>query len=116
MKRLPQLLFLICVFVSTPVLSQSSNTVKTNVNKDVDIVKVYEQVVVEGYGTAHIYKELANAYYFKNEYPKAKKWFEKLFDTESTSDATLKHRYRQTLKALDLEFKNNVYLAINGTN
>lgn len=116
MKRLPQLVFLLCACISVSGFAQSTNSVKTNVNKDVDIVKVYEQVVVEGYGTAHIYKELANAYYFKNEYTKAKKWFEKLFDIESTSDATLKHRYRQTLKALDLEFKNNAYLAINGTN
>ena len=116
MKRLSQLLFVICVCITFSGFSQSVKEVKADVNNDVDIVKVYEQVVVEGYGTAHIYKELANAYYFKNEYEKAKKWFEKLFDTEGNSDATLKHRYRQTLKALDLEFKNNAYLAINGTN
>jgi hypothetical protein len=86
------------------------------VNKDVDLAKVYEQVVVEGYGTPKIYKDLANAYYFKNEYFKAKKWFEKLFDVEKPTDATLKHRYRQTLKALDLEFKNNQYLTASSSN
>jgi hypothetical protein len=116
MKRLPLWMFLFCACISFTAIAQSSSPKKTDVNKDVDIVKVYEQVVVEGYGTAHIYKELANAYYFKNEYNKAKKWFEKLFDAESSSNATLKHRYRQTLKALDLEFKNNAYLAVNGTN
>ena len=116
MKMLSLWMLLFCACVSFSAIAQSEDSKKTNVNKDVDVVKVYEQVVIEGYGTAHIYKELANAYYFKNEYNKAKKWFEKLFDTEGSSDATLKHRYRQTLKALDLEFKDNAYLSVTGTN
>jgi tetratricopeptide (TPR) repeat protein len=116
MKRLPQLIFLLfsCLAIST--FAQSKSATKTDVNKDVDVVKVYEQVAKDGYGTPYIYEELANAYYFKNEYEKAKKWFEKLFDVQKPLDATLIHRYRQTLKALDLEFKGNRYLAVSGTN
>jgi hypothetical protein len=102
--------------ISFSAFAQANSHKKTNVNKDVDVVKVYEQVAKDGYGTPLIYKELANAYYFKNEYLKAKKWFEMLFDVEKPLDATLKHRYKQTLKALDLEFKNNRYLAVSGTN
>jgi hypothetical protein len=116
MKKLPQLMFLLFAFITISTFSQTKSHAKTDVNKDVDVVKVYEQVVKDGYGTPYIYEELATAYYFKNEYAKAKKWFEKLFDVQKPIDATLKHRYRQTLKALDLEFKDNRYLAINGTN
>jgi len=116
MKTLPKLVLMLFALFSISTYAQSETSGKTDVNTDVDVVKVFEQVVVEGYGTPYIYKELANAYYFKNEHQKAKKWFEKLFDVEKTSDATLKHRYRQTLKALNLEFKNNQYLAHNGSN
>ena len=116
MKKLPQLIFLLFVCISISTFAQSKSPVKTDVNKDVDVVKVYEQVAKDGYGTPRIYEELANAYYFKNEYVKAKKWFEKLFDVQKPLDATLKHRYRQTLKALDLEFKDNRFLAVSGTN
>lgn len=116
MKKLPRLLFVLFACLSMTSYAQSEMTEKTNVNKKVDVVRVYEQVVIEGYGTPYIYKELANAYYFKSEYTQAKKWFEKLFEVEKLSDATLKHRYRQTLKALSLEFKNNEYLANNSSN
>jgi hypothetical protein len=116
MKRIPQIIFLLLVLISCTSLAQGESSRKTDVNKDVDLVKVYEQVVVEGYGTPLIYRELANAYYFKNEHSNAKKWFEKLFDVEKPSDATLKHRYRQTLKALNLEFKNNRYLTASSSN
>ncbi len=113
--KLPQLLFLLFSFISITTLAQTKKTSNIDVNKDVDLVKVYEQVVLEGYGTTSVYKELANAYYFRNEYLKAKKWFEKLFDSEKFSDEMSKHRYKQTLKALNLEFKNNQYLVINGS-
>lgn len=116
MKRMPQIIFLLLVLISGTSFAQGENSRKTDVNKDVDLVKVYEQVVVEGYGTSKIYKELANAYYFRNDHSNAKKWFEKLFDLEKSSDATLKHRYRQTLKALNLEFKNNQYLTVSSSN
>lgn len=116
MIKLPRLLVLLFTFITITAVAQSKNTRKTDVNRDVDVVKVFEQVVKEGYGTPYIYKELANAYYFKNEHLKAKKWFEKLFEVEKPLDATLKHRYRQTLKALKLEFKNNRYLAVGGSN
>jgi hypothetical protein len=96
--------------------AQSEMTNKTKINKKVDVVKVYEQLVLDGHGTPYIYKKLANAYYFKSEYGKAKKWFETLFEVEKPSDGTLKHRYRQTLKALSLEFENNEYLANSSSN
>ncbi|GHC46199.1 hypothetical protein [Ulvibacter litoralis] len=112
MKKLPQLICLLLLFISFSSLAQTTKSSKIDVNKDVDIVKVYEQLAMEGYGTPRIYKELANAYYFKNEYKKAKKWFEQLFKLQKPLDATLKHRYRQTLKALNIAHANNEYLAV----
>ncbi len=83
---------------------------QTDVNTDVDRTAVYEQVVKEGYGTPKIYKALANGQYFKGNYAEAKKWYEKLFETEPLNDATLSFRYKQSLKALKIDATTNVHL------
>ncbi|RDK88817.1 hypothetical protein [Marinirhabdus gelatinilytica] len=85
---------------------------KINVNKDIDVVKVYEQTVKDGYPTLEIYQKLATAHYFRSNYEDAKKWFEKWFEMELPKDPTAKYRYRQTLKALKVSAKNNKYLAV----
>ncbi len=113
MKKLSLLLYVLFACISINSFSQTSTKTKIDVNKDVDITKVYEQVVVEGYGTPFIYERLANAYYFKNEYRKAKKWYEKLFQEVKPTDATLKYRYIQSLKALDMAISPNQYLSIS---
>lgn len=92
------LAFLLCTGITTVSFSQSSS--KTDVNKDIDVVRVYEQVVMEGYGTPFIYKKLATAYYFKSEYRKALAWFQKLSAAEKNNDPELAHQYNQTLKAI----------------
>ena len=92
------------------------DTNPTIVNKDIDVVKVYEKVVKDGYGTPSVYKELANATYFRSEYTESKKWFEKLFEQVKVTDSTLIFRYHQTLKALGLN-KKTVEKKVNlGTN
>jgi hypothetical protein len=83
---------------------------QTDVNTDVDRTLVYEQVVKEGYGTPAIYKALGNGHYFKGNYEKAKKWYEKLFETEALTDPTLTFRYKQSLKALDIDYTTNRHL------
>lgn len=85
--------------VSTISFSQSKQH-KTDVNKDIDVVRVYEQVVEEGYGTPFIYKKLATAYYFKSEYDTAISWFQKLFSEEKNTDPELALQYKQALKAV----------------
>ncbi len=92
------LAFLLCAGITTVSFSQSK--AKTDVNKDIDVTRVYEQVVQEGYGTPFIYENLANAYYFRNEYNKALTWFEKLFETEKNPSEEIKQRYQQTKKAV----------------
>ncbi|MBK5212609.1 MAG: hypothetical protein JJE55_02975 [Flavobacteriaceae bacterium] len=92
------LAFLLFAGISTVSFSQTST--KTDVNKDIDVVRAYEQVVQEGYGTPFIYKNLANAYYFRNEYKNALIWFEKLSEAEKNADPEIAQRYQQTLKAV----------------
>jgi hypothetical protein len=91
--------FLILISISTSSFAQSNHR-KTDVNTDIDVVRVYEQVVKEGYGTPYIYKKLATAYYFKSEYGKALAWFQKLFSEEKNTDPELTNQYNQSLKAV----------------
>lgn len=93
-------------------IGAAQSEMKTNSTANIDVVVVYEQVVKEGYGSAMIYEKLANEYYFKNDYVKAKKWFEKLFETKKPQEETLLFRYTQTLKALKLDKQPNEYLSI----
>lgn len=94
--------------ISTFSFSQAKSH-KMDVNKDIDVVRVYEQVVEEGYGTPVIYKELATAYYFKSEYDKAVSWFQKLFAEEKTIDTELARQYNQALKAVAAANSANPY-------
>jgi len=88
----------------------------TDVNKHIDKLKVYEKVVEDGFGTAAVYTELANGYYFESDYKKAKKWFELLFEANqaSKSDQQLTRRYQQTLKALKVSSKESPVLKAIG--
>lgn len=92
--------------------SQEKSPKTIDVNTDVDVIVVYEQVIREGYGTSFIYKELADAYYFKNSFASAKEWYEKLFEAENSLDETSKFRYNQSLKALSLEMPSGQLLTI----
>ncbi|OAB79985.1 hypothetical protein ULVI_04400 [Cochleicola gelatinilyticus] len=94
------LMFMLFAFFSMASFAQTATPEKTDTTKDIDVVKVYEQVVKEGYGTAFIYKKLANAYYFKSEYKNAKKWFEALSQEGEITDPDLKFRYAQSIKAV----------------
>lgn len=109
MKRIA-LVFVLCL------CSVFATQAQTDVNKDIDLAKVYEQVVKEGYGTPEIHLKLANEYYFQNDYTNAKKWYEKVFENEKPTDKMLLFRYKQTLKALKLDVDKNPYLAVSGTN
>ena len=104
MKLITPALFTFFLFVGSFCVAQ------TDVNKDIDVAKVYEQVVKEGYGTPKVYLKLANEYYFQGKYDHAKKWYERVFETEKPTDKMILFRYKQTLKALKLNFEDNPYL------
>lgn len=95
-------IFALFIGLSSPSFSQPK-PVKFDVNKDIDVVRVYEQVVKDGYGTPFIYQKLATAYYFKSDYNLAVLWFQKLFATGKNIDPDLAIKYRQALKAVAVE-------------
>jgi hypothetical protein len=64
MKKLPCLLLVLFACNSMATFTQSKSDEKDD---------VYEQMALDGDCTPYIYKELAYAYYFKNEYQEAKK-------------------------------------------
>ncbi len=111
MRRIAPFLCMLCFLATSQLFAQ--NQAKTDVNKDIDVAKVYEQVVKEGYGTPEIYLKLANEHYFQGNYTSAKKWFEKVFETEKPTDKKIVFRYKQTLKALKVRLEGNPYLAVS---
>ena len=94
--------------LSTTAAAQTTAIEKTDVNKDIDLMRVYEQYVKDGYGTPAVYKKLADGYYFKNDYTTAKKWLEALLQ----ADTSTPKMYIQTLRALDIDTANNKYLTL----
>ncbi|MGJ8665620.1 MAG: hypothetical protein ACSHW7_04585 [Patiriisocius sp.] len=116
MKTFKLLLFFAVFIISFSAFAQNATAKKIDVNRDIDLVEVYKEYVAEGYGTPAIYKKLANGTYFNSDYLSAKKWYEKLFETERPINATHKKRYEQTLKALKIDPATSVYLGVAESN
>jgi Tfp pilus assembly protein PilF len=116
MKSFTLVALLFLFSLSTTVTSQTTAIEKTDVNKDIDLMRVYEQYVKDGYGTPAVYKKLADGYYFKNDYTTAKKWLEELLQADASTPKMYINRYIQTLRALDIDTTNNKYLTFQKRN
>ena len=116
MKSFTLVALLFLFSLSTTVTSQTTAIEKTDVNKDIDLMRVYEQYVKDGYGTPAVYKKLADGYYFKNDYTTAKKWLEALLQADASTPKMYINRYIQTLRALDIDTANNKYLTLQKRN
>ena len=116
MKSFTLVALLFLFSLSTTVTSQTTAIEKTDVNKDIDLMRVYEQYVKDGYGTPAVYKKLADGYYFKNDYTTAKKWLEALLQADASTPKMYINRYIQTLRALDIDTTNNKYLTFQKRN
>ncbi len=101
------LLALFAIFCISTFSFSQTNTAAISVDKNIDFVRVYEQVVREGYGTPFIYEKLATAYYFKSEYEKAVSWFQKLYSEKHITDPQLAYQYSQALKAVAFASSKN---------
>ena len=115
MKSFTLVALLFLFSLSTTVTAQTTAIEKTDVNKDIDLMRVYEQYVKDGYGTPAVYKKLADGYYFKNDYTTAKKWLEALLQADASTPMYI-NRYIQTLRALDIDTANNKYLTLQKRN
>ena len=110
MKPFTLVALLFLFSLSTTITAQTTEVEKIDVNKDIDLMRVYEQYVKDGYGTPAVYKKLADGYYFKNDYLTAKKWLEALLQADESTPKMYVNRYIQTLRALDIDTANNRYL------
>lgn len=70
-------------------------------SKDIDIVKVYEKVLEDGYESVQIYQTLANRTYERRQFTDARKWFEKWFELEHNPESMAYLRFARTLEALN---------------
>lgn len=64
----PKILLIICAILFSTVIVAQQQTSTMDVNKDVDLLVVYEGYVANEYGTPEIYKKLTNGNYFKDNY------------------------------------------------
>lgn len=67
----------------------------------IDAIKTYEKVAEKGYKSAEMFKKLGNSYYFNAQLDKAAKWYQALFEM-NTSDVETEYyyRYAQCLRAI----------------
>lgn len=107
----PKFLLIICAILFSSVIVAQQQTSTIDVNKDVDLLVVYEAYVADGYGTPEIYKKLANGNYFRDNYKAAAKWYEKLFETETPIKKIHAFRYKQSLIVLKRDIASNPHLA-----
>ena len=102
MKSFTLVALLFLFSLSTTVTAQTTAIEKTDVNKDIDLMRVYEQYVKDGYGTPAVYKKLADGYYFKNDYTTAKKWLEALLQADASTPKMYINRYIQSMYSLHI--------------
>jgi len=92
--------------------AQKMNAPSSQADKPINIIKVYEMVVAEGYESSQIFETLATENFYLSNFEEAKKWFEKLFALNPNPEPLAYYRYAKSLEALkDLE-KANQYLAL----
>ncbi len=96
------------LLLSVSGFSQPESSNQKQADKEIDIIKIYEQVVIDGYADAFIYRKLATSFYFKNEYENAKKYYEKLLELDKKMDEEVTYRYNQTLRALGLNCNQEI--------
>lgn len=91
--------------MSSPFFAQQSSNSSLQQNQHIDIIRVYEKVVEDGYTSIQIYETLAQSNYERGNYTDAKKWFEKWFKEENPEKVDYL-KYLKTLRVLN-ELKNS---------
>ncbi len=100
----------LCFAIFSGIFSKTIAQEKPIVKKhEIDIVKVYERVVADGYVDAFIYKKLATEYYSRSDFANSKKYFEKLFKLQKIKDSEIELKYNNCLKALS-DLNQNIAL------
>ncbi len=107
-------LTILSLFVSftTALFAQQSVETDSQANQKIDVIRVYEMVVADGYESAQIFETLATEHFFKKNYADAKKWFEKLFVIDKSPEPIAYYRYAKSLEALEDHTRASLYLEI----
>lgn len=92
--------------------AQHSNVASSQQNQSIDIIKVYEKVVEDGYESIQIFEKLAVTNYERGNYTDAKKWFEKWFSKDKNPETIAYLKYSKTLEALNELDKAKHYLLL----
>lgn len=83
------------------IYAQQSDIASSQKNQFIDVVKVYEKVIEDGYESFQIYEKLATTNFERGQYEEAKKWFEKWFNKDKNPINIAYLKYSKTLKALN---------------
>lgn len=111
MIRTVCLVLLLLIGNVTIISAQQSEKIK-QADRYIDVVKVYELVVEEGYESAQIFEKLAHSYFAKRNYTEANKWFIKLFEIEKNPKPLSYLQFSKTLKELSEHSKASEYLVL----
>ncbi|MEX0997997.1 MAG: hypothetical protein WDZ45_13185 [Flavobacteriaceae bacterium] len=103
-------LFFLLLFSSF--YAQQSTVASSQQDQHIDVVKVYEKVLEDGYESAQIFEKLANSNYERGNYSEAKKWFEKWFSKDKNPKTIAYLKYSKTLEALNEPEKAKHYLSL----
>lgn len=98
--------------LSFSVTAQQSDIASSQKNQFIDVVKVYEKVIEEGYESVQIYEKLATTNFERGRYEAAKRWFEKWFEKDKNPDAQAYLNYAKTLRELKEFEKAKYYLEL----
>jgi len=94
------------------IYAQEEANIDSQENLHIDVVKVYEKVVEDGYESTQIFEKLANSNYERGNYIEARKWFEKWFSKEKHPKAIAYLKYSKTLEVLNEPEKARQYLRL----
>lgn len=106
----PLIIALLCIAYSAQ--GQENLPLKTSESNQIDVIKVYENVLEEGYESAQIYQKLAQANFARENYPDAKKWFEKWFEIDESPSPVAYYHYSKTLEYLNENEKAKEFLEL----
>ncbi|MBC5864081.1 OmpA family protein [Flavobacterium turcicum] len=101
------ILFCITLLITISISGYSQKSQVKLANKEyenyafIDAIKTYEKVAEKGYKSAEMFKKLGNSYYFNAQLDQAAKWYQALFEM-NTSDLETEYyyRYAQSLRAI----------------
>lgn len=98
-----QLIYLLVVLMSTQFLVAQDSKLNLAQKKYDELaypqaIKLYEELVKDGYKSKELYENLANAYYYKADFAPAKIWYDSLFTVTDDLSANTYNKYVNALK------------------